>query len=295
MLESVADLQPLVIAALFLWAGAWKVLSQRSREIALHSAFSLLFRQKSTVQSVYRLVGAAELVVGLFLFLPPHRGWEAGLASGLAAAFVVYVLFSLKAAPSRPCGCLGGHEAPTSWRTLTRAGLLLGLTVSSWSAQNYWLTAVMANPGLLGLVGIEALLFVGLSPELGLSRIKLPASMNWPSQPQAELDCAMAAVPMSETLEQLRRSDPFRALTGFLKSDVLESWRDGCWRFLCFEAEYEGHKTTAVFAVPVLRQPHRVRAAIIDHAEDEVLLTLGPPFVEGELGHQVTEATATSV
>jgi len=285
MLDKVADLQALVIGAILLWAGTWKVFVPRSWEIAVRSALALLFHRKSTIRGIYRLVGVTELTVGLLLLLPPYHQWEMGLASGVAAAFVVYVLFSLKAAPGRPCGCLGGHETTISGRTLARAGLVLMLALVGWTAQHFWLTAIVTNPWLLGLVGVETLLLAALSPELGWSRIKPLAHMNRRLQPQAELDCAVASAPMSETWEQLRLSDSFQSLTRYLKSDVLESWRDGCWRFLCFEAEYEGRKATAVFAVPVLRQPHRVRAAIVDHVEDEVLLTLGLPLVEGELAH----------
>lgn len=225
-------------------------------------------------QVVYRLVGTVEITVGLLLLLPPHRWWEMRLATGLAAAFVVYLLFSIKAAPGRPCGCFGGREVAVSWRTLARAGLLLALTVIGWQARRFWFTAIVVNPWQLSLVAIEALLLVGLSPEFDWTRARLLASANHPSQVRAEADCETATVPLSETLQQLRRSAPFRALYRSLGSEPLDYWREGCWRFLCFEAEYEGRKATVVFAVPILWRPHRVRAAVVDETDGTVLLLL---------------------
>ena len=293
-MESIAEIQTLVMGTFFLWAGIWKVCVPRAGDIAVRSALALVFRRKRTVRGVYRLVGAAELAVGLLLLLPPHRRWEMGSASGLAVAFVAYVLFSLRAAPGQPCGCLGGYEAPASWRTLTRAVLLVMLTILGWSAERFWFTAVAAGPWLLSLVAIEALLLVSLSPELNWFRINLRAASHQQLRSQHELDCARATLPMSETLEQLRQSEPFQSLARFLRSDLVENWRAGCWRFLCFEAEYERRQATAVFAVPILRQSHRVRAAIVDNAEDRVLLSLGPPFIDSKSGRPVTEATPAS-
>ncbi|MEW6233626.1 MAG: MauE/DoxX family redox-associated membrane protein, partial [Chloroflexota bacterium] len=249
------------------------------------SALSLLFRQKSATQTVYRLIGVVEITVALLLLLPPHLWWEIRLATGLAAAFIAYLSFSVKADPGRPCGCLGGREVAVSWHTLVRAGLVLVCTVVGWKAQDFWLMALVARPWFLSLVAVEALLFVGLSPELGWAWIKSPALAD---QARAEDDCATAAVPRSETQQRLRESAPFRILSVFLKSGLLDHWREGCWQFLCFAAEYKSRKATAVFAVPTAREPYRVRAAIVDEADGTVLLTMGPSILESKLDDQAT-------
>ncbi len=280
-----------MIGTTLLWAGVWKVFVPRAREIAARSALSLLFRQKSTTQTIYRLIGVVEITVALLLLLPPHLWWEIRSTTGLATAFIVYLFFSVKADPGRPCGCLGGREVAVSWHTLVRAGLVLVLTVVGWKAQDFWLMALAARPWYLNLVAAEALLFIGLSPELDWAWIKSPALAD---QARAEDDCATAAVPLSETQQQLRESASFRTLSGFLKSELLDHWREGCWLFLCFAAEYKHRKATAVFAVPTLRQPHRVRAAIVDEADGTVLLTMGPSILESKLDDQATASAPAS-
>jgi len=235
-----------------------------------------LLRHSNTVQQIHRLLGTAELALGLMLLLPPTFWWETRLASGLTVVFVSYLLFSIRAAPDRPCACLGGREAKISRRTLGRAILLLLSTLLAWSTSQHWLTTVATTPWTLGLVVPELLVLVWLSPELDWSwatRLLYPGDK---SQAVIEPECATARVPLSKSLQQLRRSAAFQATAGFLKSDLSDHWRDGCWRFLCFEAEYEGRKATAVFAIQTMDRPQKVRAAIVDEARGTILWTLTP-------------------
>lgn len=276
MLRYFANMQTLVIGIILLWGGIWKVFIPKSREIAIRSALLLLFQRKRTTQVIYWLVGTAEIAVGILLLLPPYQWWEMRVASGFAIMFMVYLLFSMKVAPDRPCACVGGRETAISWRTLLRAGLVLVLSIAGWAAEHFWLIAIVASPWSLSLVAVEAFLFVGLSPEVGWTWIKGVAPEDRVHQVQIEPDCAIAPVPLSETMKQLQGSGPFQEISGLLTSKLLEHWREGCWRFLCFEAKYEGCKATAVFAVPILLQPHRVRAVIVNEANNTVLLRVGP-------------------
>lgn len=54
MLGDIASLQPLFAGIIFLWAGAWKVVSSRSEEVAARSGLALLFRHSNTVQQIHR-------------------------------------------------------------------------------------------------------------------------------------------------------------------------------------------------------------------------------------------------
>jgi len=274
---TVADIQPLVMGLVLLWADLWKTFVPASWTIASRSALSLLFHRASLTQVIFRLLGAAELFAGLLLLLPPHQWWEMAVAMILAATFVGYVLFSLKYAPQRPCSCLGGRETPVSWRSLSRAGLLFVFAIAGWSAQHFWLAAVRAEPWLLGVAVLEMTIIIALSPELDLVWIDPQAVWNQWFRERNDRGCAAVSAPVSASLEQLRRSAPYQTLSAFLKSSQLDSWREGCWRFFSFAAEYEGQSATVVFAVPVLEQPYLVGAAVIADSDDPVLATLGPP------------------
>lgn len=276
MLGDIASLQPLFAGIIFLWAGAWKVVSSRSGEVAARSGLALLFRHSNTVQQIHRLLGTAELALGLMLLLPPAFWWETRLATGLATGFVGYLLFLIRAAPDRPCACLGGREARTSGRTLGRAILILLSTLLAWSTSQYWLTTAATAPWTLGLVVLELLILVGLSPELDWSWAARPFHPGDKSQAVIEPECATARVPLSKSLQQLRQSAAFQAAAEFLKSGLSDHWRDGCWRFLCFEAEHEGRKATAVFAIQTMDRPQKIRAAIVDEVHGAILWTWTP-------------------
>ncbi len=88
LLRDLASLQPLVVGVIFLWAGAWKVFSPRSGEIAARSGLVLLFRHDNTARRIHRLLGLAELALGLMLLLPPTFWWETRFASGLATVAI---------------------------------------------------------------------------------------------------------------------------------------------------------------------------------------------------------------
>jgi len=284
MLEATAELQPLVVGALLIWAGCLKVFSAGSRQVAARSALSLLLRQTEAVHIIFRLLGCAELAIGLLALLPPHHPWEVLLAAGLGTMFVTYVLWALTRAPERPCGCLGGHEAPISWRTLVRGVVLVSVAAAGSTAHQFWLAALLDKPWLLSMAVLEGALLVRLSPELDRVWVAPPAFLRTRWGPSGKPDCATAVVPLPETEEQLRRSTAFKTLRQFLRSEALDYWRDGCWRFFSFKAEYDGRAATAVFAVPLHRRGASTLAAVLDEVENRVLLETSPTDTHGRDG-----------
>ncbi len=273
MLESIADIQALIIGATLLWSGVWKAFIPRSGEIAVRSALLVLFRRERITKTVYRLLGIAEIAAALLLLAPPYLWWKMGLGVLLATVFLAYLFFSVRAAPGKPCACMGGREVAVSWRTFARTGLLLSFSLIGLMAHDSWLTTIFTNPWYSGIVILEGFLILALSPDL-----------NWiwthPLTPTRQVDCATARVPLSQTLEQLRASSAFQGLSKYLTSDLSDHWREACWRFLCFEAQYEGRKATAIFAVPILPQPQRIRAVVMSEIDDTIYLTVGPPILE---------------
>ncbi len=270
--KTLASFQPLLLGVVLLWAGIWKIFAPDAKEIASRSALSLLFQHKKIAQIVYRSVGFTEVGIGILLLLPPHYRWEIAVAAGLMAAFLIYLLVAAKLAPDKTCGCFG-KETTISGRTVARTGLLLAFTLIGWQAQHFWMESIAASPWYAGLLLLEILIIICLSPEIEWSRIKSFTSTS--PQSQIYSDCATAAVPLSTSLQELKESKSFQNLSNFLESELSEYWREGCWRFLCFEADYQNRKATAVFAVPILEPFNRIRGVIVDEQDNTVLLTEG--------------------
>lgn len=194
----------------------------------------------------------------------------------LTAGFVGYVLLALKFAPASSCGCLGKRQAPVSRQTLARAGLLLLLSIVGWRAEQFWLTAIVAHPWAIGIAAAEVLAFIGLSPELAWTRLPFRAARpRWGGAPPIP-DCSKTAISLSDSLDVLRGSLPFQDLSPYLRSEMSDHWREGCWHFLSFAAEYADHKATAVFVVPISLLAREVRGAIVDDADGSVFVSSRP-------------------
>lgn len=143
-------------------------------------------------------------------------------------------------------------------------------TVMGWTAHEFWLTAISDHPRTILLVAVEAIVLVALSPE-----VRLPRTM-WPhGEMRIVSDCATADVSVSDTLGYLHASVPFHDLLPFLRPEVTDHWREGCWRFVSYAAEYEERAATAIFAVPILPHSGAVRAAVVDDTDGTNLLTVG--------------------
>ena len=275
-MTSVVNLQALLIGMLLLWAGSLKLLGSSTSSNISQSALAQLIRRPKVTQAVYYSLGVMELGVAVLLLLPPQYRWEMSLASGLMMLFLVYLIIVLRIAPERSCGCLGDSNVPISWHNVVRAGLLLGITLFGRHADQFWLTALVANPWSLSVIGLEGIVLLTLSPEVRWPWQRQTNSIALPDSSSDEVDCTVISIPVTNTLQQLRTSDLFLSLAVYLRSELREHWREGCWRYLCFEAEYEGVRATAIFAVPVVPRPEWIRAAIINEADNAILLSAAP-------------------
>jgi len=271
----IANLQALVIGAVLLWAGGWKIFSPAAETAAIQSALSMLVRQPRATHIMYRLIGAAEVAIALLLLLPPHRWWAPRMATGLTAGFVIYLFVARHLAPRRPCGCLGKRATPVSWRSITRAGLLLVGTLVGWAAQHFWLAAVLASPwALMAIVG-EVLLLLGLSPEIGWERIGTVMQRHR-QRTRGEEACTTASLPQTEILRLLHASIPYQQFSPFLAFEIVEQWSEDCWHFISYRARYEGSDALAIFALQVTSDLYQVRAALVDESARAILASIGP-------------------
>ena len=116
-MSDVAYAAALVLAGLFAWAGASKLL-QRDRTTRTFAAFGL-----PAPHVLGTAVPATELLLAVGLVLIPAVA--AYLALGLLAAFTTFLLRAVRAGVDIGCGCFGSAStAPVSAVDVLRNGLL---------------------------------------------------------------------------------------------------------------------------------------------------------------------------
>jgi hypothetical protein len=249
-------LQPLVLGVVLLWSGAVKALGRAAPAAARRTALAKLVGE-ARAPRVYRLVGAAELLLALALLAPPALPAEAVAATVLAAGFLGYLAYARVAAPDASCGCMSTRRTPVTWRSFGRAALLLLLAALAIPATTTWTAALAADPpGGLAVLAAGGAAVVALSPEAD-HRWLLPLRRLWVRlrHPLGSVEGHPAGVPLEASLQRLHESDAYRSVGALLRSGLRETWDEDGVRILCFTAEYDGRAATAVFAVP-LHPPH---------------------------------------
>lgn len=269
MIEWFASVQQFVLGGVLIWASTVKF-GGNAPAAARRSALRKLVGERHVVPA-YRSVGVVELAVGALLVLPPVMVVEAYLAAALALGMVAYLAFAKLKAPDSGCGCLGDKHAPVRARAFVRAAVMVAAAVlAAWSA--VWWPAALADRPLawLAVVAAEAAAVVALSPELD-HRWLLPLR-RWRVRLSHPLANVPAGTPLESSVQQLQRSDAYRAVVENLRSDLLDSWEEDDWRILTYAAVKDDAPATAVFAVPLSAyRPEDVRVALVPE-EDDVLV-----------------------
>ncbi|HEX8035463.1 MAG TPA: MauE/DoxX family redox-associated membrane protein [Ktedonobacterales bacterium] len=274
-MEQIAAIQPLVIGALFAWAGIWKVLSPQARGLVVQSALGKLLPIPWVARAAHLAVGIGEIIVaGALLAVPPARWWAVRAASVFAVGFFVYLGVAWRVAPERPCACMGGRTSRISRKSLARAATVLMMTLLGWLSTEYWGNAIVAAPLVILVVGAEVGVLWLLSPEFGDvgPRLGKQLALRLSRSSGRPLDPECSRVPLDwDTLERhLRGTALFRQLVP-QTGNRSDAWSEGCWRFMTFGADFQGRVATAVFAVPALFDPHAVSASLVDDADGTVL------------------------
>lgn len=273
MLEWPASVQPLFVAGTLLWSGGIKCLGRSARRSAERSALPSLVGEGRAV-AAYRATGAVELAVAAALLSAPARFPAAVAAAVLAAGFLGYLAYAKVAAPGSSCGCLSKARTPVTWRAFARAGLVLLAAALATQAGRWWGGGLAARPWTAaGLLLAEAAALAALSPEadgawlLPLRRLRIRLR-----HPLADRSFEM---PLASSMQQLVASPAYRQVAGLLRSGLKESWDEEDVRVLCYTAEYDGRRATAVFAVPLRHyRPGEIRVALVDEAAESTLLVL---------------------
>lgn len=273
MLEWPASVQPLFVAGTLLWSGGIKCFGRSARRSAERSALPSLVGEGRAV-AAYRATGAVELALAAALLSASARFTTATAAAVLAAGFLGYLAYAKVAAPGSSCGCLGKARTPVTWRAFARAGLVLLAAALATQAGHWWGGGLAARPWTAaGLLFAETAALVALSPEadgawlLPLRRLRIRLR-----HPLADRSFEM---PLASSMQQLVVSPAYRQVAGLLRSGLKESWDEEDVRVLCYTAEYDGRRATAVFAVPLRHyRPDEIRVALVDESAESTLLVL---------------------
>lgn len=261
MIEWLASVQQFVLGGVLIWASTVKF-GGNAPAAARRSALRKLVGERYVLPA-YRSVGVAELTVGALLVLPPVLVIEAYLAVALSLGMGAYLAFAKLKAPDSGCGCLGDKQTPVRARAFVRAAVMVAAaTLAAWSVA-WWPSALAGQlPAWLAVVLVEVAAVVVLSPELDHHWL-LPLR-RWRVRLSHPLGKVAAGVPLESSVQQLQRSDAYRAVVEHLRSDLLDSWEEDDWRILTYAAVRDDAPATAVFAVPLKDyRPEDVRVALV--------------------------------
>jgi hypothetical protein len=272
-LHELAAAQPLLIGLLLLWSSYGKFANADQAE---RTALPRLVGE-ARARLAYQTVGGIEALVALALLLPPAWTIEAVAAVALAVGFTGFLGSSKVVVPEASCGCAGKSAKPVGNRAIGRALLLLATAALATTATAGWWSAGAASLVLIP----EAAAFVMLSAEvdrywlLPLRRFRIRLSHPYAGT-------ATNTAPLAATQRRLLLSPAYRAVDGYLRSDIHDYWDDEDWRYVSYTARYDGRSATAVFAVPHHDStPESIRVAVV---EETTGLTLYRPTVLATTG-----------
>lgn len=274
--ETLASLVPLALGALLAWSGAGKLLRRSPERQAAGTALERAFGGLRGAVRVLRAVGAAELAVAAALLTAPGWAVTGPSAAGLGAGFVGYLCWAKVTAPESSCGCTAREDVPIGPRAFLRAGLVLagGLAVAVAAGPPWWDAATgrpLATAGVLAAYAATAgVLFT--EPDrylLPLRRLRLRA-LGHPLGGDGD----PAHVPVEASVELLERSLAWEAVSGTVRSGLLDHWDEGGWRFLLYTGLQDATRVSVLFALDATATVDdtavpAVRVTVVDDATGE--------------------------
>jgi methylamine utilization protein MauE len=246
---------------LFLLAGGAAKVRDRG-EPATNTLIARVLPARIPVGVAWTALAIAELLVGALLLAgvaAPVPEYVA--AAGLGAAALV-ALWGMRNAPDAGCGCFGTKSDPVTAWTVVRAGVLCALALVAAIAGGVW-TDALSQPLVIVFGLAVGIALLATTPELRPSDVRLRAS---------QAVCSHRPAPPRQTLERLRGSELWADAHEYLAADVpTEEWRDGCFRYLTYPANYAGQAATAVFALYLGRNRASDGVAFVAIGEERVL------------------------
>lgn len=271
--ERFAALQALVVGLIFAWAGLWKVASPEARRLAVQSALGKILPTPGLAVAAHLLVGAGEIAVAVLLLASPWHWFGMRVATVFTVGFIGYLALAWRIAPEQPCACMGGRATRISRRSVVRAVLLLLLTLIGWGTRQFWASALVAAPWVALIILVEVTLLWLVSPEFGWQGARFEQRLIKAAWRRFDPPCAEVALDWDTVERRLRDTPPYQQLAPSL-STITDHWREGCWGFVSYAANYENRPATAVFAIPTRFDARDVSAAVVDDGSNATVLSL---------------------
>jgi hypothetical protein len=264
VLAAIREVQIPVIAVLMLSACCAKVLrALRTWSVADSLGPTALFPLRLR-RPLAMMFCAVEGGLGIGMIATAGRTGEGApancirLGAGLLFLVATSALIELRSVrPDVGCGCFGDFStAPVSIRTLARSALLSAAAFSTIGLH----PAVTQRTGtdaarLLVIMIVELAVLAALSPELGEGLIRLGYS-----EP-----CELRALPAERSLVALRHSKQWRRYAGLITADApSDVWRELCWRYVVFPAQYGNRRIELVFAIFLQQRRPAIHVSMVD-------------------------------
>ncbi|WP_222853709.1 MauE/DoxX family redox-associated membrane protein [Fodinicola acaciae] len=270
----IASVQPLVIAAMLGWAGAYKLAGRTVGVAASRSALPKLLGTDQRALVAYRVTGGVELLVAVALLVAGDTPVPAAAASVVGAGFLAYLGYARLAAPKSSCGCTSARSEPIGWRSFARAGIVAaGSLLALFAATTPWWAA---GPSAVVVVVLEAALVLALSPDFDRTWL-MPVRAWWSRHRPHPLGDIPDTVPVTATALNLERSEEFGRLSHVVRSGLIESWDTEGWRIMTYGGRIGARAVTVVFAVGLDSTTVGVRSSIVDERTGETVAAPPPP------------------
>jgi uncharacterized membrane protein YphA (DoxX/SURF4 family) len=240
----------LVVAVVFIVAGATKLLDQRASITTERVALGDVLPESHRV-AIWRVIGVIEVVVAV-LALSPIAGARL-LIIVMCAGALAYAVWAWRWRSQRPCGCFGAaSSAPADVRTAARSVELVVLAIASLASPATWWDVVRA-PAFWLCVLLAGVLFLLLSRELHTVGAR------------RQLRCLHGYAADRRVATALPASDAWQRLAGTIGPRApVATWNERCVRFLAFQATVAGQPAFAVFAVGVRGLDDAISGALVD-------------------------------
>jgi uncharacterized membrane protein YphA (DoxX/SURF4 family) len=260
----------LAVAAVLLLFGSGKLRPrpQHDARIPSTAADVMLARLPSGVRRTFwPALGAAEVVLGIWLVLSPSTRLPSLVAAATFTAMLAYLVWAKRRHPGKSCGCSGRRHEPVTARSIGRGLFLVGLTAFSgfgthasagWSA---FTTPSAVTVALLDGV-LLAVLSVGTSrwERLQIWLINLKESFG---VRRVSDEAVRQTIEATVIWQDILASCAASSFTPVLH----DSWRQGAWQTLEYAVSWCGSEATAIAAHHLSAEPPWIKLVILTRGD----------------------------
>lgn len=273
--EQLATIQAFVLACVLSLAGLAKVrIGQEPnnvRNLAIGTVLQRIGLSNNYHARLWQLVGIAESILALLLFSGRSLGPARIACACLFATGFIYVLWALRRAPGRPCGCFSATSQVTGIG-VARCALLLASSIAALWGTGAWWSAISRNPPIALAACFEAAVVAALSSkELRDTARRLRRWIRPVEFGARGMLCGLIADRYLR--RKLARSMSLQELLPASKRPT-DKWREGCFYLVAYDPVEEAHSRVVVAAFHLAGPPYLRRLVSVDCPTDSTTVLL---------------------